>query len=112
VATALIAELQTKVTVRENGRDQKLSKSAAMAKALVARALKGDAKAFGHIMALLPDQFRLPEEAKPTAEITEIERTVLERFITRKVIERGTRTAEPDHTNTESLEDGKGRNND
>lgn len=112
VATALVAELQTKVTVRENGQDQKLPKSAAMAKALVARALKGDAKAFGHIMALLPDQFRIPEEARAAAEVSEMERAVLERFITRKIIERGTRAAEPGPISTEPLEDGKGRNND
>ena len=111
VATALIAELQTKVTVRENGQDQKLPKSAAMAKALVARALKGDAKAFGHIMALLPDQFRVPEEAKPAPDISETERAVLERFITRKVHERGSRGGS-ERSNTETAQDGKDSNND
>ncbi|CAH2396488.1 DUF5681 domain-containing protein [Mesorhizobium escarrei] len=89
VATALVAELQCKVTVRENGRDWKLPKSAALAKALVARALKGDAKAFGHIMALLPDHFRVPEGAMAEAGISDIERAVLERFINRKIYERG-----------------------
>jgi gamma-glutamyl:cysteine ligase YbdK (ATP-grasp superfamily) len=87
VATALAAELDATISVRENGREQRVKKSLAMAKALVARALKGDARAFAHIMQLLPDQFRLPQEAK-VVPLTDTERQALERFVERQLVER------------------------
>jgi hypothetical protein len=89
VATALAADLKARIVVRENGRDHKLSKAEAIAKALVLRALKGDAKAFSQIMALLPDQFRTPDVAPSNSEPSETERDILERFVTRKLYERG-----------------------
>lgn len=83
VATALAAELNATVVIRENGRERKISKAEAMAKALVLKALKGDAKAFSQIMALLPSQFQMGREAQSDADISAAECTALERFITR-----------------------------
>lgn len=88
VATALAAELKASIVVRENGRDQKISKAEAIAKALTVKALKGDPRAFSQIMALLPEQFR-EAEARGNTQPTEADQAILERFVTRKLRERG-----------------------
>lgn len=88
VATALALELKTKIVVRENGHDLRVTKAEAMAKALILKALKGDTKAFGQIMAFLPEQSERSGVAEQEAEISVAEREALERFITRKVNER------------------------
>jgi hypothetical protein len=84
VASELITEFNRKVTVRENGVEQKTSKAAALAKSLVARALSGDMRAIGYLIRLLRAQFQAPTEAIDT-HITEADAAALERFIGRRL---------------------------
>lgn len=84
VGFELVAELNRKVTVRENGVEQKMSKATALAKSLVARALAGDMRAIGHLIRLLPTQFQAPPKAPDTA-LEAAEAAALEHFITRRL---------------------------
>jgi hypothetical protein len=87
VGFEIVAELRQKVTVRENGTEKKLSKSAALAKSLVSRALAGDMRAVGHLMRLLPAQFQAPQYIDPSVDKTALgqeEAEILERFVARR----------------------------
>jgi hypothetical protein len=87
VGFEIVTELRQKVTVRENGTEKKMSKSAALAKSLVSRALAGDMRAVGHLVRLLPAQFQAPQEIDPSADKTALgreEAEILERFVARR----------------------------
>jgi hypothetical protein len=78
------------VTVRENGTEKKLSKSAALAKSLVSRALAGDMRAVGHLMRLLPAQFQAPQDIDLSADnaaLDQEEAAILERFVARRFVQ-------------------------
>lgn len=83
-------ELDGKVTVIENGQRRKLSRADVMVKALVAKAMKGDLRAFEAITKLLPERFREPmAEANSKQPLNEYEAEVLERFIARRIAKDG-----------------------
>lgn len=84
VGFEIVAELHRKVTVRENGVEQKLSKAAALAKSLVARALARDMRAVSHLIRLLPAQFQAPPEAV-NPEFSATDAATLERFFQRRL---------------------------
>jgi hypothetical protein len=52
LATDLTAELGEHITVREDGRSRKVSKQRALIKSLMAKALQGDVRAMGSLLAL------------------------------------------------------------
>ena len=84
VVTELATELNRKVVVRENGKEQKMTKAAALAKSLVSRALGGDMRSVAHLIRLLPAQFQASNEATATT-FSETDAQVLERFIARRL---------------------------
>ena len=84
VGFELVAELNRRVTIRENGTEQKTSKAAALAKSLIARALSGDMRAIGHLIRLLPAQFQAPAEAVD-AQISASDAAALEHFVARRL---------------------------
>ncbi|MET2829307.1 DUF5681 domain-containing protein [Mesorhizobium shangrilense] len=86
IATEILAELNLPIVVRENGREQKLSKGAVLAKTLVSRALNGDIRAFKILVDLLPAQFQVPSDAKPTEPVNAEDAEILERFFTRRLL--------------------------
>ena len=83
VTSELASELNRKIKVRENGVEQQTTKSAALAKSLVARALGGDMRAIGYLIQLLPAQFQAPAEAVD-ATISAADAAALERFVERR----------------------------
>ena len=87
VGLEIVAELGRKVSVRENGVELKMTKSAALAKSLVSRALAGDMRAVGHLMKLLPGQFQAPESVHIGGDATldAAEAAALERFVARRL---------------------------
>ena len=84
VTSELAIELNRKVTVRENGLELKMTKAAALAKSLVARAMGGDMRAIGHLIRLLPAQFQAPADVADK-KISEIDAAALERFVERRL---------------------------
>ena len=50
LATDLSAELGEQITVREGGRQHRISKQRALVKSLMAKALQGDVRAFGQLI--------------------------------------------------------------
>jgi len=52
LATDLTAELGEHITVREDGRPRKVSKQRALIKSLMAKALQGDVRSMGSLLAL------------------------------------------------------------
>ena len=83
VTSELAIELNRKIKVRENGVEQQTTKSAALAKSLVARALGGDMRAIGYLIQLLPAQFQAPAEAVD-ANLSATDAAALERFVERR----------------------------
>ncbi len=83
VTSELAIELNRKIKVRENGFEQQTTKSVALAKSLVARALGGDMRAIGYLIQLLPAQFQVPAEAVDTT-ISATDAAALERFVERR----------------------------
>jgi hypothetical protein len=87
IALEILRELKQPVTVRENGRERVLTKRAALAKAVVSRALAGDPRAFQFLMNTLPDQFRAPEipQSAEAQTVSAAEAEILERFVARRL---------------------------
>ena len=78
LTTVLSAELSERVTVRENGKAQRVSKQTALIKTLIAKALQGDVKSIATILMLsgrLVDE-RSPDDHSevPVAELRELKR--------------------------------------
>ena len=76
-AAELERELAVKITIVENGRRQRVTKSAGMIKSLVAKAIKGDTRACATIQA-----WRLPQAKEGEASATDqsIDRMIMEEF--------------------------------
>ena len=85
IATEILAELDRKITVREDGREIKLSKAEALAKSLVARALKGEMRAVGMLLSILPEKFAVVPDANQESALEQQEVAILERLIARRL---------------------------
>lgn len=83
--TDLRSELSEKIQIREGERSLKVSKQRAMLKALVAKALKGDARAANVVLMLVEKLFE-PETARETVpDLTPDDQAILERFLARRM---------------------------
>ncbi len=65
LAGLLAEELEAEVTVREGGRRRRLTKRGAIAKGLVDKAARGDARAIKQLLELLPPETRQPVVESP-----------------------------------------------
>ena len=65
LAGLLAEELETEVTVRESGRRRRLTKRGAIAKGLVDKAARGDARAIKQLLELLPPETEPPLVESP-----------------------------------------------
>jgi Family of unknown function (DUF5681) len=78
LATDLSAELGEQITVREGGRQHRISKQRALVKSLMAKALQGDVRATTAVLALYARVISEPEdESRP---IEEDELLIIRRF--------------------------------
>ena len=78
LATDLSAELGEQITVREGGRQHRISKQRALVKSLMAKALQGDVRATTAVLALYARVISEPEEeGRP---IEEDELLIIRRF--------------------------------
>jgi hypothetical protein len=85
LATDLADELGETIRIREGDRQLKVSKQRAMLKALVAKALKGDARAASLLIALVA---KVADEApvagaEASAPLAEVDRQILDDFLAR-----------------------------
>jgi hypothetical protein len=85
--TDLGEELSERIRVREGERDLKVSKQRAMLKALVAKALKGDARAANVILNLVSKLFEPEVAAERLPNLTVDDQVILERFLARSLRE-------------------------
>ena len=85
IATEILAELETMIAVREGGREVQISKGAALAKSLVARALKGEMRAVAVLLSILPDKFTVLPDAVRESALEDQEVAILERLIARRL---------------------------
>jgi hypothetical protein len=83
--TDLKDELAERIRVRESERDLKVSKQRAMLKALVAKALKGDARAANVILGLVAKLFEPVAERQVVPNLTATDQKILERFLARRM---------------------------
>ena len=83
--TDLREELTERIRLREGDRDLKVSKQRAMLKALVAKALKGDARAANVLLGLVGKLFELEPEPKGETALTNEDQEILERFLARRM---------------------------
>lgn len=104
VGIEIVAELNRRVTVRENGVEQKMSKAAALAKSLVARALAGDMRAIAHLIRLLPAQFQAPPDTE-SGSLEADDAAVLKRFLERRLA--ASRTATNSNSVSQDLNSAK-----
>lgn len=79
LSTDLAAELGEQITVREGGRERRVSKQRALIKSLMAKALKGDVRATAAILALYARVLADAPEPESTS-IAEDELVILRRF--------------------------------
>jgi len=87
-------ELGEHIRIREGERELKVSKQRAMLKALVAKALKGDARAANVVLTLVEKLFE-PEAARETVpDLTPDDQEILERFLARRMSSRSSSTDE------------------
>lgn len=82
--TDLRNELSEKIQIREGQRSLKVSKQRAMLKALVAEALKGDARAANVVLTLVGKLFE-PAAAEEIPALTTDDQAILERFLARRI---------------------------
>ncbi len=85
--TDLRSELSEKIQIREGERSLKVSKQRAMLKALVAKALKGDARAANVVLTLVDRLFATESAAteEAPAALTSDDQAILERFLARRL---------------------------
>ena len=81
LATDLTAELGEHITVREDGRPRKVSKQRALIKSLMAKALQGDVRAMGSLLALYARVITEPPDDDQPLDTDELQ--VLRRFAPR-----------------------------
>ena len=100
IGTELMAELRQKVTIRENGVERKITKAAALAKSVVARALKGDKRAFGELVKLLPQEFKVPTDSTPLGDepLSASDVEILEKFVARRLQQKQATASAPQST--------------
>lgn len=85
--TDLRDELPEHIRVREGERDLKVSKQRAMLKALVAKALRGDARAANVVLGLVSKLFEAAAPVEPVPNLTADDQAILERFLARRISE-------------------------
>ncbi len=85
--TDLRSELSEKIRIREGERSLKVSKQRAMLKALVAKALKGDARAANVVLTLVGKLFEPEAVAEQVPALTSDDQAILERFLARRLAE-------------------------
>ena len=85
--TDLYSELSEKIRIREGERNLKVSKQRAMLKALVAKALKGDARAANVVLTLVGKLFEPEAAAEQVPALTSDDQAILERFLARRLAE-------------------------
>jgi len=85
--TDLRSELSEKIRIREGERSLKVSKQRAMLKALVAKALKGDARAANVVLTLVGRLFEAEAVAEQVPALTSDDQAILERFLARRLAE-------------------------
>lgn len=85
--TDLRSELSEKIRIREGERSLKVSKQRAMLKALVAKALKGDARAANVVLTLVGRLFEPEVVAEQMPALTADDEGILERFLARRITE-------------------------
>lgn len=83
--TDLRDELSEHIRVREGERDLKVSKQRAMLKALVAKALRGDARAANVVLGLVSKLFETAAPVEPVPNLTADDQAILERFLARRM---------------------------
>lgn len=83
--TDLGEELSERIRIREGERNLKVSKQRAMLKALVAKALKGDARAAHVILNLVSKLFEPETAAEQVPKLTADDQAILERFLARSL---------------------------
>jgi len=84
--TDLRDELSENIRVREGERDLKVSKQRAMLKALVAKALRGDARAANVVLGLVSKLFEPTTEIEEIPNLTADDQAILERFLGRRML--------------------------
>src|SRR6266851_783466 len=82
--TDLRSELSERIHIREGERSLRVSKQRAMLKAMVAKALKGDARAATVVLMLVGRLFE-PELAEEVPALTSDDQAILERFLARRI---------------------------
>lgn len=85
--TDLRSELSEKIRIREGERSLKVSKQRAMLKALVAKALKGDARAANVVLTLVGRLFEPEAVAEQVPALTTDDEAILDRFLARRLAE-------------------------
>lgn len=80
LATDLEEELSEKLLVTEGGKQQAVTKQRAMLKALVAKALKGDVRAAGTLLNLIPSVEEAQKAATETVSLSKADQEVLDAF--------------------------------
>lgn len=85
--TDLRSELSEKIRIREGERSLKVSKQRAMLKALVAKALKGDARAANVVLTLVGRLFEPEAVAEEVPALTPDDEAILARFLARRLTE-------------------------
>src|SRR5664279_4280934 len=80
-------EMSELIRVREGERNLKVSKQRAMLKALVAKALKGDARAANVVLTLVGKLFEPEAVAEQGPALTSDDQAILERFLARRITE-------------------------
>jgi hypothetical protein len=83
--TDLRSELSEKIQIREGERSLKVSKQRAMLKAMVAKALQGDARAANVVLTLVGKLFEPESVAEQVPALTPDDQVILERFLARRL---------------------------
>lgn len=92
--TDLRSELSEKIHIREGERSLKVSKQRAMLKALVAKALKGDARAANVVLTLVEKLFEPEAAREEIPDLTSDDQAILERFLARRMFSQSSSTDE------------------
>jgi hypothetical protein len=90
--TDLRSELSEQIRIREGERSLKVSKQRAMLKALVAKALKGDARAANVILTLVGKLFEPEAAVEQMPGLTSDDEAILERFLARRIADQDYQT--------------------
>jgi hypothetical protein len=90
--TDLRSELSEQIRIREGERSLKVSKQRAMLKALVAKALKGDARAANVVLTLVGKLFEPEAAAEQVPALTSDDHAILERFLARRIADQDHQT--------------------